>query len=110
DGRALAAERQANGRTAEPGGDIDALRLVATELSASAAAAATAAEEAADRARAAARALADADPSRSRRPNELVLARLVADAERLEDALAVDVDRFEAPVRGRAESQSARTT
>ena len=76
----------------------------------SAAAAATAAEEAADRARAAARALADADPARSRRPNELVLAQLVADAERLEEALAVDVDRFEEPVRGRAEAQAARTT
>ena len=110
DGRALAAERHANGRTAEPGGDIDALRLVARELSASAAAAATAAEEAADRARAAARALADADPARSRRPSELVLAQLVADGERLEEALAVDVDRFEEPVRGRAEAQAARTT
>jgi chromosome segregation protein len=110
DARARAAERHTNGRTAEPGGDIDALRLVATELSASAAAAATAAEEAADRARAAARALADADPARSRRPNELVLGRLVAGAERLEEALAVDVDRFEAPVRGRAEAQAARTT
>src|SRR6185437_5360717 len=110
DARAVAAERHANGRTAEPGGDLDALRLVATELSASAASAATAAEEAADRARAAARALAEADPSRSRRPNELVLARLAADAERLEEALAVDVERFEAPVRSRAEAQGARTT
>ena len=110
DARAVAAERHANGRTAEPGGDLDALRLVATELSASAASAATAAEEAADRARAAARALAEADPSRSRRPNELVLARLAADAERLEEALAVEVERFEAPVRGRAEAQAARTS
>jgi chromosome segregation protein len=110
DSRALAAERRANGRTAEPGGDVEALRLVATELSASAAAAATAAEEAAERARAAARALAEADPTRTRRPNELLLARLVADAERLEEALGVDVERFEAPVRGRAEAQAARTT
>jgi chromosome segregation protein len=110
DARALAAERHANGRRAEAGGDVESLRLVATELSASAAAAATAAEEAADRARAAARALAEADPARSRRPNEIVLARLVADAERLEDALSVDVERFEAPVRGRAEAQAARTT
>jgi len=110
DTRALAAERQANGRTAEPGGDVEALRLVATELTASASAAATAADEAADRARAAARVLADADPARSRRPNELVLGRLVADAERLEEALAVDVERFEVPVRGRAEAQVARTT
>ena len=110
DARALAAERQAGGRTAAPGGDVDALRLVATELSASAAAAALAAEEAADRARAAARALADADPARTRRPNELVLARLAADAERLEGALAVDVERFEVPVRSRAEAQAARTT
>jgi len=110
DARALAAERHANGRTAEPGGDVDALRLVATELSASAAAAATAADEAADRARAAARALAEADPARTRRPNELLLARLLADAERLEDALAIAVDRFEGPVRRRAEAQAARTT
>jgi chromosome segregation protein len=110
DARALAAERQAGGRTAAPGGDVAALRLGATELSASAAAAATAAEEAADRARAAARALADADPARSRRPNKLVLARLAADADRLEEALAVDVDRFEAPVRARAEAQATRTT
>jgi chromosome segregation protein len=110
DGRALAAERQAQGRTASPDGDVDALRLVATELSASAATAAAAAEEAADRARAAARALADADPARTRRPNEHVLAQLAADAERLEEALAVDVDRFEPPVRGRAEAQAARTT
>ena len=39
-----------------------------------------------------------------------MLARLVADAERLEEALGADVERFEAPVRGRAEAQAARTT
>ena len=111
DARALAAERHANGRTAEPrrrrrGASPGRDRA----LRARAAAAATAAEEAAERARAAARALAEADPARTRRPNELVLARLVADAERLEEALGVDVERFEAPVRGRAEAQAARTT
>jgi len=110
DSRALAAERHANGRTAEPGGDVDALRLLATELSAGAAAAANAAEEAAERARSAARALAEADPARRRRPNELLLARLAADVERLEEALGVDVERFEVPVRARAEAQAARTT
>jgi len=35
---------------------------------------------------------------------------LHAGSGRLEGALAVDVDRFEAPVRGRAEAQAARTT
>ena len=39
-----------------------------------------------------------------------MLARLVGDAERLEAALAVDVDRFELPVQRRAEAQAARTT
>ena len=39
-----------------------------------------------------------------------MLERLAAGAERLEAALAVDVERFEAPVRERAEAQAARTT
>jgi chromosome segregation protein len=39
-----------------------------------------------------------------------VLTRLVAAGERLEHALAVDVEGFEAPVRARAEAQSARTS
>jgi chromosome segregation protein len=39
-----------------------------------------------------------------------VLETLLAGSTRLETALAVDVDRFEAPVRERAEAQSARTT
>ncbi len=108
--RALVAERHANGRTAASGGDVESLRLQANDFSARASAAATAAEEAADRARAAARALADADPARARRPSELLLQRLVAGAERLEEALAVDVERFEEPVRGRAEAQAARTS
>ena len=110
DTRALVAERHANGRTAEAGGDVESLRLQADEFSARASAAATAADEAADRARAAARALADADPARARRPSELLLQRLVAGADRLEEALAVDVERFEDPVRGRAEAQAARTS
>ena len=110
DARALAAERRAGGRHAEASGDLDALRLEADDLSARAAEAATAAEEAAERARGAARALADADPGRTRRPNELTLERLVAGSGRLEASLAVDVERFEAPVRERAEAQAARTS
>jgi chromosome segregation protein len=39
-----------------------------------------------------------------------VLENLLAGATRLEAALAVDVNRFEAPVRERAEAQAARTT
>ena len=45
-----------------------------------------------------------------RRPNEGVLAQLLAGAERLEAALAVDVERYETPVRERAEAQAARTS
>ena len=110
DARALAAERNANGRTAAPGGDVEALLLQANDFTTRASAAATAANEAAERARAAARVLAEADPARARRPNELVLQRLVAGTERLEEALAIEVERFEGPVRGRAEAQAARTS
>jgi chromosome segregation protein len=111
DGRALAAERRAGGRTAPAvAGDAEALRHEAESLSTLAADAAEQGEVAAERARAAARALADADPSASRRPNELVLERLVAGSSRLEEALSVDANRFEAPVRQRAEAQSARTS
>src|SRR5262249_43599013 len=110
DSRALAAERRANGRTAEPVGDLGELRMEAEDLGLRAAEAATAAEDAAERARSAARALADADPAARRRPSALVLARLVGGAERLEEALAVDVERFEGPVRERAEAQTARTS
>jgi chromosome segregation protein len=110
DGRALVAERRANGRTAEATGAVGELRLEAEDLSERAAEAAKAADDAAERARVAARALADADPARTRRPTELVLENLLAGSTRLEIALAVDVDRFEAPVRERAEAQAARTT
>jgi chromosome segregation protein len=110
DGRALAAERRANGRTAQPAGEIESLLLEAEDISARAAEAAGAADAAAERARSAARALADADPGRTRRPSELVLERLTANAERLEEALAVDVERFETPVRERAEAQTTRTS
>jgi chromosome segregation protein len=68
------------------------------------------AEDAAERARRAARALADADPARARRPNELVLERLVDGATRLESALAVEIEHFESPVCARAEAQATRTT
>jgi chromosome segregation protein len=111
DARALAAERRANGRSAGVAtGEVAELRLEAEDLSARAAEAAKAADDSAERARTAARALADADPSHTRRPSELVLERLLAGAGRLETALAVDADRFEAPVRERAEAQANRTT
>jgi len=110
DGRALAAERRANGRSGAAIGELPALRDEAEDLSARAAEAAAAADDAAERARSAARALADSDPARRRRPNELVLARLVAGSERLENALAIEVERFETPVRERAEAQTARTS
>jgi chromosome segregation protein len=107
--RAQAAERRAGGRTAEAAGDVRELRLRAEELSSLAGEAAISAEATAERARSAARALADSDPGRSRRPGEHELARLVAGAERLESALAVEVERFEAPVRERAEAQASHT-
>jgi chromosome segregation protein len=110
DSRALDAERRAHGRVAQPGGDVAQLRLEAEDLSALAGEATQTAEAAAERARTAARALADADPGRHRRPSELVLERLTAGAERLEEALAVDVARFETPVRERAEAQTTRTS
>jgi chromosome segregation protein len=113
DARALAAERRAGGRTAA--GDkssqaIEALHREAEDLSARAQEAVGAADDAAEWARAAARALADSDPVRRRRPTELVLERLVAGAERLEDALQVDVGAFEAPLRERVEADAVRTS
>ncbi|HTR32718.1 MAG TPA: AAA family ATPase [Gaiellaceae bacterium] len=110
DARALAAERRANGRTSEAAGDPALLRIEAEDLSERAAEAGAAADQAAERARSAARALADADPASRRRPSELVLERLVAGAVRLETALAIEVERFEGPVRERAEAQTARTS
>ncbi|HEX7082712.1 MAG TPA: AAA family ATPase [Gaiellaceae bacterium] len=110
DRRALAAERRAGGRSAAPGGDVVELRAEAEMLAEQAAEAAAAAEQAAEHARRAARALAEADPARRRRPDELVLERLLAGARRLETALGADVQRFEAPVRERAEAQARRTT
>src|SRR5262249_41645475 len=110
DARALAAERRANGRTAAPTGAVEELRGQAEDLSARVVEAAAAADEAAERARAAARSLSDAEPGRGHRPDELVLERFLAGATRLEAALAVGVERFEAPVRGRAEAQAARTS
>jgi chromosome segregation protein len=110
DGRARTAERRANGRVAEASGEVESLQTEAEDLGRRAAEAATAAEQAAERARGAARALAESDSTRTRRVPELVLERLVGDAERLEEALAVDVERFEGPVRARAEAQTARTS
>ncbi|MGN6798703.1 MAG: chromosome segregation SMC family protein [Gaiellaceae bacterium] len=108
--RAAAAERRAAGRSAPAIGELEQLRTEAEDLSERAAEAARAADEAADRASTAARTLAEAHPGRTGQLNQITLARLVAGAERLEDALAVDVERFEAPVRSRAEAQAARTT
>jgi chromosome segregation protein len=88
---------------------LEALRDEAEQLSALAAEAATAADDAAEHARAAARSLVDSDPARRRRPSELVLERLLAAAERLDAALAVDVERHEAPLRERVASDAART-
>ena len=111
DARALAAERRAGSRSADAvAGELGSLRFEAEDLSARAEDAGRAAEEAAERARSAARALADADPAHARRPNELVLERLVGGAERLEQALAIEVEHFEVPVSRRAEAQAARTT
>ncbi|MFL5926435.1 MAG: chromosome segregation SMC family protein [Gaiellaceae bacterium] len=110
DARALAAERRANGRTAATAGPLEELRAQAKDLSARAVEAAAAADDTAERARGAARALADADPRRGRRPDGLTLERLLAGTGRLETALAVAVDRFEAPVRARADAQAARTS
>jgi chromosome segregation protein len=111
DGRALAAERRAGGRTGDAvPGELAELRLEAEDLSARALEAGQAAEEAAERARSTARALVDADPGHARRPSELVLERLAGGAERLERALAIEVQHFEAPVSRRAEAQAARTS
>jgi chromosome segregation protein len=110
DARAVLAERLANGRIVEAAGEAGQLRAEAEALSARAREAGVAAEAAADRARAAARALTEADPRATRRPGETVLAQLLAGAERLEAALAVVVERYETPVRERAEAQAARTS
>ena len=110
DGRALDAERRAGGRTADATGELTELKLEAEDLAARAVEAGQAAEQAAERARSAARALADADPAHARRPNEIVLERLAGGAERLERALAIEIQHFEVPVSARAEAQAARTT
>jgi chromosome segregation protein len=110
DARALHAERLAGGRTAHAEGDAAVLRAEAELLGQRASDAAALAEQVAERARRAARALAEADGARRLRPDELTLERLVAGAERLERALAVDAERFETPVRERAEAQAARTS
>ncbi len=108
--RAVAAERLANGRVVEAVGEAGELRTEAETVSGRAREAGVVAEAAADRARAAARALTEADPRATRRPSETVLAQLLTGAERLESALSVGVERYETPVRERAEAQAARTT
>ena len=93
-----------------PSARSPSLRVEAEALSSRARGAADDAEAAAERARAAARVLTEADPQARRRPAEGVLAQLLAGADRLESALAVEVERYEAPVRERAEAQTARTS
>jgi chromosome segregation protein len=110
DARALAAERRANGRTAPASGDAATLYAEAEDLAARTHEAAAAAADAAERARAAARAVTDADPGRGRRPSELVLARLVAAAERLDRVLDAHPSSFEAPLREQVDRDAARTS
>jgi chromosome segregation protein len=120
DARAAAAERRSQGRTAEALPDAcdtvsqariaDRLRAEAAALDARAAEAAAAADAAQERSQAAARALAEADPSRRGRAGAPFLAQLIADAERVDIALDVDVARFEGPLRARVEGGAARTT
>jgi chromosome segregation protein len=108
--RRLAAERRANGRATHDADTGIGAAERAEELQLRAEGAVRAAEEAAERARLAAWALAEADGSRSRRPGTLVLERLLAGATRLEAALAVEVERFDTPLRARVDAQAARTT
>ncbi len=109
DERRLAAERKANGRVAhDASGDVAGVGR-AEELQLHVEGAARAADEAAERARLAARALAETDGARSRRPGTLVLERLLSGAQRLDAALAVEVERFDTPLRARVEAQVTRT-
>ncbi len=108
--RATFAERNANRRVAHDfAGDVAPVER-AEELQARVAEAARAAEDSSERARLAARSLAEADGVRSRRPGTLVLERLLSGAERLEAALAVEVEPFDTPLRARVEAQAARTS
>ena len=108
--RARDAERRANNRTAMAEGDPLSLREEAQELTRLAAEAVHAADALAARAASAARALGDAKPGRVGRAAELVLERLVNGASRLASALAIDVDRFEAPLRARVDADQARAS
>jgi chromosome segregation protein len=110
DARAAAAERRSGGRASAADGDVAELRARAEELSTDVATAAATADAAQERAQAAARVLAEADPPRRGRATALFLAQLIADAERVDVALDVDVARFEAPLRARVEGGAARTT
>jgi chromosome segregation protein len=117
--RVGAAERdllRLGGRTAATTGetgDLHALRVEAQALLAQADSAATGADEAAGRARAAETARVDAAVRAGRRrarPHEL--ARVVAAAERLDDALLAAAEaaaRFEAPLRAAVEAGAARS-
>ena len=110
DGRIAEAERHANGRTADASGDLVALRSEAEELLLRAGEAAALAEQASGRAAAATRLLAEAGGGRGGRLATLTLELLIAGGERLVVATAVDVDRFDAPLRARVAADAARTS
>ncbi len=108
--RIAAADRHANGRTAEAAGDLAQLRAEAEALLLRVAEAGAAAEQASSRASAAARLLAEAGGGRGGHPSIVLLERLVASGERLLEATVVDVDRFEASLRARVGADAARTS
>ena len=111
DARALAAERRAGGRRAEPGGE-------AARASARGRGSVRARRRGGDDGRGRRGARAESGPrARRRRSGARAPARTsscssgcVDGAARLEAALAVEIEHFEAPVRARAEAQATRTT
>ena len=116
DARVRAAERRAGDRRASAGDGpmpppegVERLRSDAEAASQAAAAAAEPAVAAAERAAAAARALTEAEGALGRRVSAVLLERLAGQALRLVAALAVEVERFETPLRARVEADAART-
>ena len=109
DGRARAAERNAGGRVVDASGDPDELRLDAERLGQAVQDAAAVERAAAEQAAASSRALAEARGAAARQVDTLLLERLASAAQRLQDALTVDVAPFEAAVKQRVEADGART-
>jgi chromosome segregation protein len=109
DARARAAERNAGGRVVDASGDPGELRLDAERLAHAVQAAAEAERAAAEQASAASRALSEARGVAARHVDTLLLERLTTAAQRLRDALRVDVTSFEASVKERVEADAART-